>query len=311
MVVAAACGRTDDAAYEFALFGDNPYRPENVPRVEALVEDVNRRGDLEWVIHVGDTKGGGQPCTDEFLRGRFELYQRFSIPFVFTPGDNDWFDCVRPGAGARDEYERLGFIRSLYFPDPGSTTGGRPMATRSQSAGSDYSEFVENVLWTHGGVVYATIHLLGLGREPTDPEVATRRMNAALTWIRTAFSEARESGSVGVFLATQVDPWIVWGLPSLVRQRCAACLEPRPGLEELYPLLVEESDSFPGQVVLAVGDTHIFRVDKPLYRTDATLVENFTRVETFGDPDVHWVRVRVDPRERSVFSFYQELVPEG
>tara|TARA_R110002096_G_scaffold358509_1_gene551581 strand:- start:336 stop:539 length:204 start_codon:yes stop_codon:yes gene_type:complete len=64
-------------------------------------------------------------------------------------------------------------------------------------------------------------------------------------------------------------------------------------------------------VVLAVGDTHIFRVDKPLYRADGTLVENFTRVETFGHPNVHWVRVRVDPSERSLFTFRQELVPEN
>ena len=73
--------------------------------------------------------------------------------------------------------------------------------------------------------------------------------------------------------------------------------------------LVHESLAFAGPVVLAVGDTHIFRVDKPLYQADGTLVENFTRVETFGSPDVHWVRVTVDPREREVFSFHQEIIP--
>jgi hypothetical protein len=60
-----------------------------------------------------------------------------------------------------------------------------------------------------------------------------------------------------------------------------------------------------------VGDTHIFRVDKPLYRDDRTLVENFTRVETFGNPNVHWVRVSVDPRDSQVFTFHQELVPDN
>lgn len=309
LVLTGACGQTDDSTHEFALFGDNPYRPESVPRVEALVDDVNRRAGLEWVIHVGDTKGGGQPCTDEFLRSRFDLYQLFSLPFVFTPGDNDWFDCVGDAAGRRDEYERLEFLRSLYYPDPGHTTGGRLMEVRAQSGGPDYPEFVENVLWVHGDVVYATVHLIGLSRQPTDPEAAARRLNAATEWIRTAFAVAHEVGSVGVFLATQVDPWIVGGLPVLIRQRCEACLEPRPGMEELYPLLVQESTAFPGEVVLAVGDTHVFRVDKPLYRVDGTLVENFTRVETFGDPNVHWVRVTVDPSERSVFSFHQEVIP--
>ena len=304
--LAAGCATP---VHDFVLFGDNPYRPETLPRVEALIEDVNRRGGLEWVIHVGDTKGGVQPCTDEFLRGRFELYQRFDLPFVLTPGDNDWFDCAGEAAGGWDEEERLEFLRRLHYPEPGRTTGGRAMAVRTQAAGADYAEFVENVLWERGGVVYATVHLIGLTRPPADPEAAARRLDAATAWIRTVFQVARERGSVGVFIATQADPWMVWGLPPLLRAACPRCVEPREGLESLYPALLEESTAFDGQVVLAVGDTHIFRVDKPLYREDRSLVENFTRVETFGDPYVHWVRVTVDPRTRSVFSFHQELVP--
>jgi hypothetical protein len=296
-------------AHEFALFGDNPYRPEGVPKVEALIEDVNQRGELRWVIHVGDTKGGGQPCSDDFLRSRFELYQNFAAPFVFTPGDNDWYDCVRDSAGGWDAYERLDFLRGLYFPQPGLTTGGRTMEVRPQSSDPEYPEFVENVRWEHGGVVYATVHLVGLTRAPEDGGASTRRVEAATAWIARAFETAREQGSAGVFIATQVDPWVVWGLPPLVRQICVPCLMPRPGLEPLYALLTDESSAFPGQVVLAVGDTHIFRVDKPLYRTDGSLVQNFTRVETFGDPLVHWVRVSVDPDTRSVFTFHQELVP--
>ena len=77
-----------------------------------------------------------------------------------------------------------------------------------------------------------------------------------------------------------------------------------------YPsVLREQAPLFDNPVVLAVGDTHIFRVDKPLYRRDGSLVENFTRVETFGDPLVHWVRVTVDLRDSHVFTFHQELVP--
>ena len=57
------------------------------------------------------------------------------------------------------------------------------------------------------------------------------------------------------------------------------------------------------------GDTHIFRVDKPLYDDAGLLVENLTRVEPFGHPYVHWVRVLVRPDEPQVFGFRQELVP--
>ena len=308
-VVTGACSNTHDTVHEFALFGDSPYRPESVARVEDLIADVNERADLEWVIHVGDIKGGAQPCTDEFLQSRFDLYQGFAIPLVYTPGDNDWFDCVGEAAGAYDEYERLDYLRSVFFPEPTQTTGGRTMEVRSQSSEPSYSTFVENAMWIHGSVVYATIHLIGLTRDPTDPEVADHRMDAAVAWITEAFSVARDIGSAGIFIATQADPWMVWGLPVVTRRVCESCLEPRAGLERLYPVLVRESTAFGRPVVLGVGDTHIFRVDKPLYRDDGSLIENFTRVETFGEPNVHWVRVTVDPRDREVFSFHQELVP--
>ena len=82
-------------------------------------------------------------------------------------------------------------------------------------------------------------------------------------------------------------------------------------MDRLYPVLEELSIAFSRPVVLAVGDTHVFRVDKPLYSTDSgLLVENFTRVEPFGSPYAHWVRVRVDPRERELFSFHQEIVED-
>ncbi len=47
------------------------------------------------------------------------------------------------------------------------------------------------------------------------------------------------------------------------------------------------------------GDTHIFHVSKPLVdrkKLDASSI-NFTRLEVFGDPDSHWVRVMVDPKD--------------
>ena len=36
----------------------------------------------------------------------------------------------------------------------------------------------------------------------------------------------------------------------------------------------------------------------------------FTRVEPFGVPDMHWLRVIVDPADDQVFSVHPEIVPE-
>ena len=297
-------------SFEFAFLGDNPYGGAfNVPKFQALIEDVNGWDDIEWVIHAGDTKAGADSCSDGFMRSRFNLYQGFDPPFVFTPGDNDWFDCGRAAAAGFSDYERLAFLRGLFFPVPEQTTGGRPMAVRPQSSDPAFGEFVENVTWEKGGVVFSTLHLIGIARAPTDPTVAERRMDAAIAWTRATFARAHELESPGVLLATQVDPWRISGLPVLLRAMCPRCTEPSGGMDRLYPVLVEESLGFDGPVVLAVGDTHIFRVDKPLYDpATGRLVDNFTRVETFGNPLVHWVRVVVDPDTPSVFSFHQQMV---
>ena len=66
--------------------------------------------------------------------------------------------------------------------------------------------------------------------------------------------------------------------------------------------------------MLVHGDTHYFRVDKPMILDDqrgarrGSVVERFTRVELFGYPEAHWVRATVDPADPNVFSFRPEIV---
>ena len=56
-------------------------------------------------------------------------------------------------------------------------------------------------------------------------------------------------------------------------------------------------------------------IDKPLLDAKGRRLENFTRVETFGDNqangnnDVNWLKVRVNARSREVFTYQPQLVP--
>ena len=82
-------------------------------------------------------------------------------------------------------------------------------------------------------------------------------------------------------------------------------------------LLALRSDviAFRNPVAYVHGDSRYFRVDKPLQDEQGRRLENFTRVETFGDNagnglnDVQWVKVYVDPRSREVFSYQPQIVP--
>ena len=64
-------------------------------------------------------------------------------------------------------------------------------------------------------------------------------------------------------------------------------------------------------MILVHGDSHYFRIDKPLNRIDSSLnVYNFTRVETFGSSNVNWLRVVVNPLNPQVFEFYPEVLTD-
>lgn len=307
LILTSACS-DPGRSISFALIGDGPYSPFGERVASRMIEDINAREGIDWVIHLGDTKGGSQSCEDALLVSRRALFDRFTMPFILTPGDNDWFDCVRLAAGSFDEYERLAFFRGLFFPDPGFSTGGRTMPLRSQAMESGFTEFVENRMWEAGGAVFATVHMVAITRPPSDSTTAARRLAAAEDWIRAAFQTARQSDAAGVFLATQVDLWPVSAPFEFEGERCRLCGQPVPGLAPVYHVLAEEASRFDGQVVVAVGDTHVFRVDKPLRGIDGSILQNVTRVEGFGEPNLHWVRVDVDRTERQVFTFHQEFL---
>jgi hypothetical protein len=59
------------------------------------------------------------------------------------------------------------------------------------------------------------------------------------------------------------------------------------------------------------------RIDKPFGNSAGQRLENFTRVETFGDHqengnnDVNWLKVTVDPNSLEVFFSYQQQIVPG
>jgi len=79
--------------------------------------------------------------------------------------------------------------------------------------------------------------------------------------------------------------------------------------------LREETIEFRKPVAVVQGDSHYRRVDKPFLNASGQRLENFTRVETFGDNpqngnnDAQWLKVMVDPRSREVFSYEFQIVP--
>ncbi|MDA0335891.1 MAG: hypothetical protein O2782_12050 [bacterium] len=156
---------------------------------------------------------------------------------------------------------------------------------------------------------FATLHIVGSNngtkdfeqRTAADDEEVVRRTAAALDWMRAAFARAQQQHAAGLLLAIHANPGFEAHHDSTFRA----------AYEEFRTVLQQQVISFDKPVMLVHGDSHYFRIDKPLTGPSGRRLDLFTRVETFGVPHNHWLRVRVDPQDPMVFRVRQQIVPEN
>ena len=286
-------------AIAFGVYGDGPYYPWEEPRARRLLVDAESAG-VDFLIHIGDILGGS--CADETLHERRRQLDAVPLPVVYTPGDNEWADCHAPNAGGYDPLERLERLREIYFDDPSSSLGGVPMPVTSQAKDAGFSEFPENVRWTRGGFVFATLHVVGSfdataqfpGRDHRHDQEVARRSEAALAWLDAVFEEARAIDASAIVLAAHANVRLESGGGD--------------GYGPLVSALRDHVAAFPGDVLFIHGDTHTFRMDQPLTDGKGRGLANLTRLETWGSPDIGWVRVVLDTVKGEVVEIEPRLM---
>jgi len=266
--------------FSFALIGDTPYSPLEETLFVEVLQEFDREA-LTFIVHVGDFKSGSSRCSDEVFAQRREWFAWSRHPFIYLAGDNDWTDCWRPSNGAYDPLERLRRLRELFFQGTHSL-GVNTLPLTRQSDVTPAHPYPEHVRWKRGNVLFAGFNLPGgdnnVVRMPQEHE---QRDAAARDWLRQAFALARHETLSAVVVLFQANP-------------LTESMRPRRGFTEFLDLLAHETTAFGGQVLLVHGDTHHYRVDRPLRHPGTREpLQNLTRVEVFGSPSVNWVRVRV------------------
>lgn len=276
----------------FALFGDTPYSRWEREQLPAMLAEMARQG-AAFAVHVGDIKGGGQPCSDALYEDVRGVFRAAPLPLVYVPGDNEWTDCHRRSNGSHDPLERLDRLRALFLAGE-SSLGQRPLRLERQSRDPAHAAYRENQRWTWGRLLFVTLNVPGShnhyhgvhGRGGPTPEFQARTA-ANRAWLAQAFALARQQQRAGVVI-------VIHGNPGL---EAASAGRPRPGYRELVTQLQQETRSYPGQVLLVHGDTHGYQLNQPLPDPQGGgVLENFTRVEVPGYPFMGWVRVTVEQR---------------
>jgi hypothetical protein len=281
--------------------GPNPGDTRQIVATPAFIDAVNRDPKVRLVLHIGDIHSGSTYCTQAYDQTVYNLWTQFKDPLVYTPGDNEWTDCqkakegggVKNSAGQYVDYAaghpvaNLALVRSMFFPEPGVTLGRRKHVT-SQAQAFDPAfpsdaEYVENVTWTQGGVLFVTINVPGGSNNDDDnwntaafgsftgshsapqlQEVAQR--NAAnVRWLEAAFAQAKAFGAKAVVIGEQADMWDLDGTgPSIAHIA---------NYEVYIAKIAALTKDFGKPVLLVNGDSHKFRSDNPLTKGAPCIIE--------------------------------------
>ena len=290
------------------------------------------------------------PALDIYTQGLGYL-NSLKKPAMFTPGDNDWTDCDRVSNGSFNATERLQHERQVLFSGPYAdrSFGKKQLEQEVQTAplcvGWDYGSSsevsgvpcVENRRWVFHKVVYATVNVQGTcnnlckSGSASDPSVGDAngdapefqaREAADEQWLQQTFDEAKATKAAAVMIIGQADPGFDDSDATRAPTRNPKTLAEddvnaaHDGYVAFLTKLRSLTIDFGKPVVYVHGDSHYFRVDKPLQDRNGLRIENFTRVETFGDNapsanDVQWVKALVDPESRDVFAFQPQIVPDN
>lgn len=306
--------------FSFGLWGDMPYaKAKDEAKMPALLASINA-GKIAFSIYDGDIKDGSSQCTDKVFSDAISMFNSLNKPVVYIPGDNEWTDCHRLNNGGYDNLERLTYLRKVMFAKSdsfGKTT------LKLEHQGKTGDKFVENTRFSYGNIVFVGLNIPGSNnnkilddkdcsnksaRTPAhcaaDNAEYSERDAANIAWMKEGFAKAKDQKSPGIVVTIQADPGFDLPETEEIDERQHPSVS---GYTNFLANLVSETERYSGQVLLVHGDTHYFKVDKPLYNP-AKALPNLTRVQTFGSPSIHWVRVTVDPATPNVFSIQPVMV---
>lgn len=321
-----SCGTLSPASqqsYSFGLWGDMPYKKAGDDlKLPAVLKSINA-SNIAFSIYDGDIKDGSSRCTDDVYTNALGMFSQLDKPVVYVPGDNEWTDCHRLNNGGYDGLERLTHLRKVMYPSLSSLgKSTMPLEHQGKAPGD---KFIENVRFQRGPVVFAGFNVPGSNnnliqsaKECSNKSVRTaaqcdaanaeflERDAANVIWLEQTFKQAQDVAARGVVLVFQGDPG--FDLPETEDSDESQRPE-YSGYRHFIAQVVKQVESFSGQVMLVHGDTHFFKVDKPLY-SPTRLLPNLVRVQTFGSPSLHWVKVTVDTTSDTLFLVQPVIVQQ-
>lgn len=209
----------------FSAMGDVPYTPEEDRLLPEQIGELPATA--EFVVHLGDIKGGAPPCDEAVYQKVAGILSRSSCPVFIIPGDNEWNDCVDPDPHQAWKYWSKHFMR---------------FDRRWQH---DFPLFrqverEENFSFVRNGVLFVGLNIVG-GRIH-DADEWKRRHAQCLTWVRRNL----------IAQGDDVSSLVVFGHA-----------KPAGSHTDFFNLFVEDAKEFGKPILYLHGDGHRWIHDHP------------------------------------------------
>jgi hypothetical protein len=317
--------------FTIALTGDMPYDANGLTQSANVITDINANPKVDFTLFSGDTMSGkGDKCTDAAYPAlRTNFFDKFTRPIIYTIGDNEWVDCDRAVKGGYDPLTRLALVRSNFFQDATGayiSLGGKFKGTTPKILHD--AVYPEMQMFSYKGITFIVPHVPGSANNSAVTSPAFKTYNdtavdgndaeykardaANVAWITKGFAKAKSDESVGVIILLQAD--MDW--EGFARNAASPNNENTAAYAATKQAILTGTLAFAKPVLLQNGDQHWFQVDMPMNETagklveldKGTLVENFTRVQTFGSGFNHWVELTIDPRSETLWTITPRIV---
>jgi hypothetical protein len=299
---AMAAASSDRGTLTLAAYGDAPYGTTPTDNAEflatpAFINSINADPQVRFVAHVGDIHSGKQFCTQQYDESIANLWQQYQKPLVYTPGDNEWTDCHKPGEGGGsynattqqinyvtdpatgqpvdyaggDPIANLSLVRSLFFPQTGRTLGGGNVHVLSQAQVYDRNhpsdrQFVENVILERQDTLFVTLNLPGGSNNDADIWYGAPTRSVAQSQEITDRTGADLRWLDRAFAQAREDKV---GSVVILEQADMWDLDGNTpahltGYEPFVASIASHTADFGKPVLLINGDSHVYRSDNPL-----------------------------------------------
>ena len=260
----------------FISYGDNQSKKMN-----SLMDSINKQN-ISLVVHLGDTESFPSLCTDSYIDQQYDFMNSLNAPVLFTPGDNDWLDCIDETKGEFYNLERLANIRETFF-SKNQNLGKKSSVFENQSI----SGYPENARILKNNVAFISAHVVG-GNNNFDPFSKKntleylQRNEANIDWVTESFEKYKEANAYVVAIHANI--FKNKNIPFLY--------------EKFAYALFNLSNKYKKPVLLLHGDIHNFKAYQPM-----KIKYPFLHViQNFGYPDLKALLIEVNPSKKIPFN---------